>query len=68
LAALDWFPVTGAVAECAGKLKAALRCEGQTRSIMDMIVAATALENGIPVATDNRKDFQIPGLALFSLP
>jgi predicted nucleic acid-binding protein len=33
-----------------------------------MIVAATAMENGFPVATDNRKDFQIPGLTLFPLP
>jgi predicted nucleic acid-binding protein len=33
-----------------------------------MIVAATALENAFPVATDNRKDFQIPGLSLIPLP
>jgi predicted nucleic acid-binding protein len=68
LADLDWFPVTAEIAEQAGELKAALRQQGQTRSIPDMIVAATALELGFPVATDNRKDFQIPGLALYPLP
>jgi predicted nucleic acid-binding protein len=49
-------------------MKANLRRQGQTRSITDMIVAATALENGLAVATDNRRDFQIPGLALLPLP
>lgn len=65
---LDWYPVTAEVAERAGRLQADLRRQGQTRSITDMIVAATALENGLAVATDNRRDFQIPGLALFPLP
>ena len=68
LAVLEWIPVSPAIAERAGKMKADLRRQGQTRSITDMIVAATALESGIAVATDNRKDFQIPGLALLPLP
>jgi predicted nucleic acid-binding protein len=65
---LDWFPVSAEIAERAGLLKASLRRSGHTRSITDMIVAATALENGFAVATDNRKDFQMPGLKLFPLP
>jgi predicted nucleic acid-binding protein len=65
---LDWFPVSAEIAERAGLLKASLRSCGHTRSISDMIVAATALENGFAVATDNRKDFQMPGLKLFPLP
>jgi predicted nucleic acid-binding protein len=68
LACLDLFPVSAAIAESAGQLKAAFRREGHKRSILDMMVAATALENGFPLATDNRKDFQVPGLALFPLP
>ena len=68
LAGIDWIPVTPAIAMRAGNLKATLRRQGFTRSINDMIVAATALENGLPVATDNSKDFQISGLALFPLP
>jgi hypothetical protein len=66
--AIDCFPVSAAIAERAGQLKAAIRRQGQTRSIVDMIVAATALENGLAVATDNRKDFQVPGLTLYPLP
>ena len=68
LHALDLFPVTAQIAERAGNLKAALRRTGQTRSIADMIVAATGLEHHLSVATDNRKDFQIAGLDLFPLP
>jgi predicted nucleic acid-binding protein len=68
LSVLDWIPVTPAIAERAGNMKAALRRQGHTRSITDMIIAATALEAGIPVATDNRKDFQLPGLMLLPLP
>ena len=65
---LDWIPVSPEVAERAGLLKANLRSQGQTRSITDMLVAATALEFGLTVATDNRRDFQIPGLVLYPLP
>ena len=68
LAGINLFPVSASIAERAGRLKALLRREGQTRSIPDMIVAATALENGFMVATDNCKDFQIEGLELFPLP
>lgn len=64
---LDSIPVSAPIAERAGQLKASLRREGQTRSITDMIVAATALENELTVATDNVKDFQLPGLKLFPL-
>jgi predicted nucleic acid-binding protein len=68
LSDLDWQPVTATVAERAGELKASLRRQGQTRSITDMIVAATAIELGFSVATDNKRDFQIPGVTLYPLP
>jgi predicted nucleic acid-binding protein len=68
LAGLDLLPVSAAIAERAGRLKASFGRAGQTRSIVDMMVAATAMENGFPLATDNRRDFQIAGLALFPLP
>jgi predicted nucleic acid-binding protein len=68
LAGLDLFPVSTAIAERAGQLKASFMRAGQTRSITDMMVAATAMERGFPLATDNRRDFQIDGLALFPLP
>ena len=53
LASVEWIPVSATIAE---------------RAITDMIVAATALESGSPVATDNSKDFQVPGLVLLQLP
>jgi predicted nucleic acid-binding protein len=68
LASLEWIPVSAVIAERAGNLKAALRRQGQTRSITDMIVVATALEDGSKVATDNSKHFQVPGLVLLPLP
>lgn len=68
LSLLDWIPVTAAIAERAGALQANLRRQGQTRSIPDMIVAATALDAGCALVTDNRKDFQISGLTLFPMP
>jgi predicted nucleic acid-binding protein len=33
-----------------------------------MIVAATALEYGLVLVTDNRKDFPMPGIEFFPLP
>jgi predicted nucleic acid-binding protein len=67
LADIDWLPVSALIAERAGRLQAELRRQGQTRSITDMIIAATALEHGLSVATDNRKDFQVSGLTFFPL-
>jgi predicted nucleic acid-binding protein len=68
LKGLDLVPVSDRIAKRAGQLKAGFRRQGQTRSITDMVVAASALELGCSVATDNQRDFQIPGLALFPLP
>jgi predicted nucleic acid-binding protein len=36
--------------------------------LIDMIVAATALETGASLITDNRKDFPMHGLRFFSVP
>jgi predicted nucleic acid-binding protein len=41
---------------------------GRTHTLDDMMIAATALEYGYTLVTDNPKDFQIPGLALLPLP
>jgi len=68
LANLEWFPVSPSTAEQAGLLKATQGRIGRTHSLTDMIVAATAIERGCALATDNQKQFQIPGLVLFPLP
>jgi predicted nucleic acid-binding protein len=68
MANLEWLPVSAPIAEQAGLLKAGLSRQGRTHSITDMIVAATAIEYGCALATDNQKHFQIPGLTLIPLP
>jgi hypothetical protein len=68
LANLEWWPVTPAIAERGGLIKATLSRGGRTHSITDTIVAATAIEHGCALATDNRKHFQIPGVTLAPLP
>jgi predicted nucleic acid-binding protein len=58
-------PVTFAVAKRAGELRSTRALLGRTHSIQDMIVAATALENGLTLVTHNRKDFPIEGLTFW---
>jgi predicted nucleic acid-binding protein len=60
LSSLDCYPLTGAIARRAGSLKSAWAQKGRTLSLADMMVAATALEHGLPLMTDNRKAFRCP--------
>lgn len=68
LSSLDCYPITGAIARRAGSLKSAWADKGQTLSLADMLVAATALEHGLALMTDNRKDFPLPELSFYSPP
>jgi len=68
LANLEWLPVSAPIAEQAGLIKASRSRQGHSHSITDMIIAATAIECGCPLATDNQKHFQIPGLTLLPMP
>jgi predicted nucleic acid-binding protein len=65
---LRCYPVTKSIARLAGTLKAQWAAKGQTLSLEDMLVAATALEHNLPLVTDNRKHFQVNGLRFHSLP
>ncbi len=67
LSSLDCYPMTGAIARRAGALKRAWALKGRTLSLADMMVAATALEHGLALMTDNRKDFPIPELNFYPL-
>lgn len=67
LSNLDCYPLTADVARRAGTLKYESARKGQTLSLADMIVAATALEHGLALMTDNHKDFAVVrGLELYT--
>jgi predicted nucleic acid-binding protein len=68
LLTLEVYPLTAALAREAGVLQYAWARRGKTLSLADMIVAATALEYGLTLMTDNRKDFPMAELSFFPLP
>ena len=68
LKTLECVPMTGRIARLAGSLKSRFARQGVTLDLPDMIVAATALEHGLTLMTDNRSDFPLPELHLYPLP
>jgi predicted nucleic acid-binding protein len=64
---LDCLPLTTEIAIRAGSIKASRAKTGRTHGIVDMMIAATALEFGYAVATSNTRDFDIPELELIDL-
>jgi predicted nucleic acid-binding protein len=68
LNAVDCHDISSAVAEVAGKLQSEWARKGRTLTLGDMMVAAVALEQHCPIATDNRKDFPMRELELYPLP
>jgi|SRR5579872_85357 predicted nucleic acid-binding protein len=68
LGALRTHPITVSAAEKAGRLKNQWSRKGRTVALADTIVAATAIEQGCELITDNRKDFPMPELRLYDLP
>lgn len=58
-------PLTQAVAERAGTVRASLESVGRTVPLADLFIAATALEAGLVLVTNNTRHFtHIPNLAL----
>lgn len=53
-----------AVSQRWAKLVAELRRAGQTIPVLDSMIAATALEHGLAVATRNRRDFEKAGVTV----
>jgi predicted nucleic acid-binding protein len=68
LSALTLLPLDPAIAQKAGEMTAVRRRMGRTNTLDDMTIAATAVEYGYALLTDNHKDFQIPGLQLLPVP
>jgi predicted nucleic acid-binding protein len=56
------------IAVRAGELKREWARKGRTLTRTDMMIAATALEHGLRLATDNRKDFPMDEIAFYPLP
>ena len=65
---LECIEVTYEIARKAGTLKYAWERKGVTMSLPDVIIAATSLNLGLHLATDNIRDFPMSELKLFSLP
>lgn len=59
-------PVTQVIADRWGRLSGQRQLAGRPLSMSDGIIAATALEHGLTVATRNVRDFESLGLALLN--
>ncbi|HEX5983084.1 MAG TPA: type II toxin-antitoxin system VapC family toxin [Solirubrobacterales bacterium] len=63
LSAMEPLPITTAVARAHAEIWAELENDGSSIGAHDLWIAATALNQGMPVATANTRDFsRIPGL------
>ena len=56
---LSWYQATPAIARRAGRLRFEHARKGTALSLPDMLIAATALEHGLTLITDNRKHFPL---------
>jgi predicted nucleic acid-binding protein len=66
LGELTVIPFRDAMALVACEIKHQLKKQGNQIELADLFIAATAIANGLPLATLNRKHFdQIEGLKLF---
>jgi toxin FitB len=59
-------PVTKAIGDCWAALSARAQEKGIHPSVIDGLVAATALEHDLTLVTRNVKDFEQLGVALFN--
>jgi predicted nucleic acid-binding protein len=68
LGGLELYELSGPSARQAGKLKSIWAKKGRTLALGDTIVAASAMEHGCALLTDNRRDFPMPEVRLYPLP
>lgn len=68
LEGMEQYEVDWDLARYAGLLKNEWTRRGQTLSVPDVLIAATALAHRLVLMTDNRKDFPMPELILYPLP
>jgi predicted nucleic acid-binding protein len=65
LSTIECYPVTKAIGERGGRIRKEWLSKGKTIGLLDALVAATALEYGLTVVTDNRKDFPMPEINFY---
>jgi predicted nucleic acid-binding protein len=58
--------ITAPIARHAGILRGQLARRGRPRTQADMLIAATATQHGLTLATRNRKDFEGCGIAVIN--
>ena len=64
---LKFYEVNWEIARLAGELKNVWAKKGHTLFLPDVTIAAVAIKHGLPLLTDNRKDFPMPELNLFPM-
>jgi len=67
LDSLEHFDVTRPIAEKAGLLRAEWAAKGRTFSLPDLLIAATAIMQGLLLITDNLRDFPMKELQIHQL-
>ena len=67
LSRFQTIPVDADIGQRAGELVRQQQSRGHTLNIPDAIIAATAIQHGLTLATFNPKDFGLPGLQLYPL-
>ncbi len=65
---LDYIVVSWEIARLAGRLRREWQQKGHTLLLPDTTIAAVALHHGLPLLTENRKHFPMPGLFFYPLP
>ena len=66
LASLDYYEVTRQAARQGGLWKRNYHRKGRSLSLADVTIAAVTLQNNMVLITDNRKDYPMPELRLFT--
>jgi len=67
LSGLELYELSVSIARLAGQMRNTWAKRGRTLSLADTIVAATAIDRGCALLTDNRKDFPMRELQLYPL-
>jgi len=65
---LAWYTATPSIARRAGRLRFEYARKGVSLSLLDTLIAATALEHSLTLVTENQKDFPVPELSVYPLP